>query len=36
MGEAGKQAGGQLELNTGESSWGRAESTCLVPGVRTG
>lgn len=36
MGEAGKQAGGQLELNTREGSRGRAESTCLVPGVRTG
>lgn len=34
VGEAGKQAEGRLELNNGEGARGRAESACLVPGVR--
>ena len=32
MGEAGKQAEGRMELNTGEGAQGRL-SACLVPGV---
>ena len=34
VGEAGKQAEGRMEPNTGEGARGRAESACLVPWVR--